>query len=177
VRVLFEKLKSIFSSFSEKVKSSLGLPSKVDRGFVERSVQYWNMQKFSVSKYGYQTKPKTVDMRKIADDKKPSVKAYRPVRSRVDKSLLTVVQICGRDKVTGKKKKFTVTLAHDKLMSVKQIKKEAMKQANRLARNPDIPEEYDISIEEIVPLIGYLNVEALSEYQDVIDELNPAYFE
>jgi len=174
---MFERLKSAFSSFSEKVKSSLGLPSKVDRGFVEKSVQYWNKQKFGQSKYGYPTKPKTVDMRRIANDKKPTVKAYRPVRSRVDKPLLTVVQVRGRDKVTGKKKKFTVTLAHERLMSVEQIKKEAMKQADKLVKSPDIPDEYDMAVDSVVPIIGYLNVEALPEFRDIIDELNPAYFE
>lgn len=169
----------IFSIIKEKISSFFSRGEKpIDRSWIQKSVTFWNTQKFGVGKYGNPIKPKTSDLRKVNEKKMPSVRAYRPTLSATDKKLLTVVKIKGRDRRTQKTKTFTMTLGHEKIMSVEKIKEKTMSQKEALLKSGDMPEEYeDIDIEEIVPIIGFLNVNAFPEYQDVLDELNPAYFE
>jgi len=175
---MFERIKEALSGAVDKVKTAIK-GERISRSFVKEIVKYWNRQKFGTSKYGYPTKPKQASLKKVNTNKKPTVRALRPVRSRTDKNFITIVEVRGRDKKTNKSKKFTVAVGHDERLTVKELKKRAEKQAGRLARNPDIPDEYDISVREIVPLISYFNVEGrdVQQYRDVIDELNPAYFD
>ena len=165
----------------ERVKGFLtgqGRTRPVDRGLIEKSVKHWNKQPFPQSKLGYPLKPKTSQFKTLGRNKFPTVKQYRPVYNKlVEKPLLTLVKIKGVDKA-GKKREFTTMLGHEKLITRGQLEKEAWKNVKQLIKSGDIPEEYEVKPTAIMPLIGFINIAYVEdEYPDIIDELNPAYFE
>lgn len=171
---LWSRIREGFSKISEKISSIVYKgEKKVDNKFVEKLVKHWNKQEFKQGKYGL-LKPKPIDLRKIPENKFPSEKAYRPTLSKTDKNFLTVVKVKGFDRKTRKKKEFTMVLGHDKRLTPKKLSDMALEQRDHLVEGGDMPDEYDVEVYDVIPIMGYFNV---NNFPDIIDKLNPKYFE
>lgn len=149
----------------------------IDERFLKSFVNYWNKQTFPTSKYGYKLKPAPKSLRKVNLDKFPGVGHIRPTVSTADKAILTLVEINGFDRKTRKNKKVKFWVGSDKILTPREIK-------HRILDNPKIvdeilPDVYDVVVEDeedITLITSYFNL-SLDDYQYLMDELNPAYFE